>query len=77
MIRSAGSDSYNWDNPIVRDVVSSGDDGEEVVFRFTTDNPGPWFLHCHIDWHLIEGLAIVFAEDTADVTNTTTSAFIS
>ncbi|KAF8180555.1 hypothetical protein K438DRAFT_1602742, partial [Mycena galopus ATCC 62051] len=31
--------------------------------RFTTDNSGPWFLHCHIDWHLQIGLAIVFAEN--------------
>lgn len=31
-----------------------------------TDNPGPWFLHCHIDWHLQAGLAVVFAEDTED-----------
>ena len=32
-----------------------------------TDNPGPWFLHCHVDWHLQAGLAIVFAEDTKDI----------
>ena len=31
------------------------------------DNPGPWFLHCRIDFHLVAGLAIVFAEDTPDV----------
>lgn len=23
-----------------------------VTIRFETDNPGPWFIHCHIDWHL-------------------------
>ena len=27
-----------------------------------TDNPGPWFLHCHIDFHLEAGFAVVFAE---------------
>lgn len=32
-----------------------------------TNNPGPWFLHCHIDWHLEAGFGIVFAEDTGDV----------
>ena len=32
-----------------------------------TDNPGPWLLHCHIDWHLQTGLAVVFAEDAPDV----------
>ena len=32
-----------------------------------TDNPGPWFLHCHTDFHLVAGLAIVFVEDAPDV----------
>ena len=53
VVRSAGSTDYNWDDPILRDVVSTGVTGDQVTFRFTTDNPGPWFLHCHIDWHLI------------------------
>ena len=26
--------------------------------RFYTDNPGAWFFHCHIDWHLSAGLAL-------------------
>jgi iron transport multicopper oxidase len=30
------------------------------------DNPGAWFLHCHIDWHLEAGLAIAFAEAPED-----------
>ncbi|KAI9908560.1 hypothetical protein PsorP6_016164 [Peronosclerospora sorghi] len=33
-----------------------------VVFRFTADNPGVWLLHCHIDWHFILGLSMVFVE---------------
>ncbi|KAJ7099746.1 hypothetical protein C8R44DRAFT_888437 [Mycena epipterygia] len=40
---------------------------DNVTIRFVTDNAGPWFLHCHIDFHLEIGLAIVFAEDTATV----------
>ena len=32
-----------------------------------TDNPGPWFLHCHIDPHLEAGFAVVLAGDTPDV----------
>ena len=32
-----------------------------------TNNPGPWFLHCHIDFHLADGFAIVFAEDIPDI----------
>ena len=32
-----------------------------------SDNPGPWFLHCHIDFHLAAGFAVVMAEDPMDV----------
>ncbi|KAF9461472.1 laccase [Collybia nuda] len=67
VIRSAGSSIYNYDNPVRRDVVSTGRMGDNVTIRFTTDNPGPWILHCHIDWHLEAGLAIVFAEDADTV----------
>jgi iron transport multicopper oxidase len=63
VIRSAGNDTYNFANPPRRDVVSTGVAGDNVTFRFVTNNPGPWFLHCHIDWHLDAGLAIVFVED--------------
>jgi len=67
VVRSAGNSSYNFDNPIIRDVVSIGLTGDDVTIRFVTDNPGPWFFHCHIDWHLNAGFAVVFAEDVPDV----------
>lgn len=69
VVRSGGSDSYNFANPVRRDVVSMGgqDSGSNLTIRFTTDNPGPWIFHCHIDWHLEEGFAIVFAEDAPDI----------
>ncbi|RDB27747.1 Laccase-2 [Hypsizygus marmoreus] len=67
VVRSAGSSVYNYANPVRRDVVSTGFAGDNVTIRFKTDNPGPWILHCHIDWHLEIGLAIVFAEDVATV----------
>ncbi|CDO78173.1 Laccase [Trametes cinnabarina] len=66
VVRSAGSAEYNYENPIFRDVVSTGkpEDGDNVTIRFRTDNPGPWFLHCHIDFHLEAGFAVIMAEDT-------------
>ncbi|KAI0820681.1 laccase [Trametes gibbosa] len=72
VVRSAGSDAANYDNPVRRDVVSTGTAGDNVTIRFTTDNPGPWFLHCHIDFHLEAGFAIIFSEDTADVASVNT-----
>nr|AAO38869.1 laccase [Rigidoporus microporus] len=67
VVRSAGSSTYNYVNPPRRDVVSIGNAGDNVTIRFRTDNPGPWFLHCHIDWHLEAGFAVVFAEDIPNV----------
>ncbi|KAF7796438.1 hypothetical protein EIP86_007615 [Pleurotus ostreatoroseus] len=68
VIRSANSTHNNYVNPVRRDVVSIGTDPNQgVTIRFTTDNPGPWFFHCHIDWHLQAGLAVVMAEDVGDV----------
>lgn len=65
VVRSAGADaSYNYVNPVRRDVVSLGAAGSNVTIRFTTNNAGPWIMHCHIEWHLELGLAVVFAEDT-------------
>jgi len=52
VVRSAGTAEYNYVDPVRRDTVASGDSSDNVTIRFTTDNPGPWFLHCHIDWHL-------------------------
>ncbi|KAG2135201.1 laccase [Suillus bovinus] len=67
VLRSAGSTSYDYVNPVMRDTVNTGVAGDRVTFRFITDNPGPWLLHCHIEWHLYTGLAIVFAEAPEDV----------
>ena len=33
-----------------------------VVLRFRADNPGVWFFHCHIDLHLVGGMAATFIE---------------
>ncbi|KZV66389.1 multicopper oxidase [Peniophora sp. CONT] len=70
VVRSAGNSTYNYENPPIRDVVSIGTLAtDRTTIRFRTDNAGPWFLHCHIDWHLTAGFAIVMAEDTPDIPN--------
>jgi len=66
VVRSAGSSEYNYVNPVRRDVVNIGTALDNVTFRFVTDNAGPWLLHCHINQHFQNGMAIVFAEDTYD-----------
>ncbi|KAF8893244.1 laccase [Mucidula mucida] len=64
VIRQSNTEEFNFVNPARRDVVPIN--GGNTTFRFFTDNPGAWFLHCHIDWHLEAGLAIAFAEAPAD-----------
>ena len=36
--------------------------GGYVVVEFIADNPGYWFLHCHIESHQLEGMAAVINE---------------
>ena len=38
--------------------------GGYVVIRFRADNPGWWFLHCHIEPHQLEGMSMVVREGT-------------
>ncbi|KAG1766727.1 laccase 2 precursor [Suillus placidus] len=74
VVRSAGSDTYNYHNPVRRDTTSNGVAGDNVTIRFRTDNSGPWLFHCHIDWHLQLGMAVVFVEDIDDTSLSITSA---
>ncbi|KAL7325774.1 ferroxidase fet3 [Mucor circinelloides] len=46
-------------NPTYRDTIGVPSEGF-VVIRFRADNPGVWFFHCHVDWHLPAGLAATF-----------------
>ena len=36
--------------------------GGYVVIAFHADNPGYWFMHCHIESHQLEGMAVVVQE---------------
>ncbi|KAI9343302.1 Cupredoxin [Zopfochytrium polystomum] len=38
-----------------------------TIVRFVADNPGVWLFHCHIDWHIAAGLAMLFVASPADV----------
>ncbi|KAJ4490893.1 Fet3 protein [Lentinula aciculospora] len=51
----------NQTNPVRRDTVLIPAGGSATL-RVVADNPGVWFLHCHIEWHLEVGLAIQLVE---------------
>ena len=36
--------------------------GGYVVIAFQADNPGYWFLHCHMEAHQLEGMAVIVQE---------------
>ncbi len=38
-----------------------------VVVAFQTDNPGAWLMHCHIAWHVSQGLAVDFLEEADQI----------
>jgi len=48
-------------NPIRRDTIQVPS-GESATLRVVADNPGVWFFHCHIEWHLEVGLAVQLIE---------------
>ncbi|ODV59615.1 uncharacterized protein ASCRUDRAFT_76977 [Ascoidea rubescens DSM 1968] len=47
--------------PLIRDTVYVEKNGY-LVLRFKANNPGAWIFHCHLDWHLEQGLAIILME---------------
>lgn len=58
----------NPDNTQVRDVqglppyVAAIDQPGFLVIQFNQDNPGVWPLHCHIAWHVSQGLYLNILE---------------
>ena len=53
------------DNPPRRDVVLVPRDGY-VVMAFKADNPGAWLVHCHIAFHITQGLGMQVLERQSD-----------
>lgn len=55
--------------PMRRDVVVLPPMGN-LVIRFVANNPGVWAFHCHIDWHMQQGLAATFIEAPLEMQKT-------
>ncbi|KAK2601803.1 hypothetical protein QQS21_004687 [Conoideocrella luteorostrata] len=47
--------------PMRRDTVFVRPNGN-LVLRFRADNPGVWLFHCHIEWHMSQGLVMTMIE---------------
>lgn len=61
-------------HPLIRDTVYVNAQSY-IVMRFKADNPGVWFFHCHIEWHLDQGLAIVLVEAPLEMQKTESQHF--
>ncbi|KAG1746509.1 laccase [Suillus lakei] len=66
VIQSTSSSHFNYVNPVRRDTSYIGPPNQQMVIRWVTDNSGPWFLHCHADWHLQHGFTVVMAESPSE-----------
>lgn len=63
----AFSDDYPFpQRPLVRDTIMVPGKGY-VQLRFKASNPGVWFFHCHTEWHVVQGLGLVFIEDPLSI----------
>jgi iron transport multicopper oxidase len=38
-----------------------------IVLRFAADNPGVWLFHCHIEWHVDQGLVATMVEAPLEI----------
>lgn len=55
-----------YNNPTRRDTTMLPGGGW-LVIAFPTDNPGAWLMHCHIAWHISEGLGVQFLESKSTI----------
>ena len=57
----------NFATPPRRDTASVPGGGW-LVIAFPSNNPGVWLMHCHIAWHVSQGLAVQFVESPESIT---------
>jgi FtsP/CotA-like multicopper oxidase with cupredoxin domain len=51
-------EALNLKDPPLKDTVNVPAKGR-LVIQWKANNPGKWFFHCHIEWHLATGMARV------------------
>ncbi|KAL3536467.1 hypothetical protein ACH5RR_004928 [Cinchona calisaya] len=61
---------FNFVNPQMRNTIGVPVGGWAVI-RFRANNPGVWFMHCHLDVHLPWGLATAFVVENGLTPSTT------
>lgn len=52
--------------PMRRDTLFVQPNGNFVI-RYRSDNPGVWLFHCHIEWHMVQGLVATIVEAPEEI----------
>ncbi|MED6193079.1 Laccase-4 [Stylosanthes scabra] len=60
--------SFNLVDPVERNTIGVPNAGWAAI-RFRADNPGVWFLHCHLEVHTTWGLKMAFIVDNGEGPN--------
>ncbi|ENH68238.1 Laccase-1 [Fusarium oxysporum f. sp. cubense race 1] len=60
-VTDAPADLINLRDPPYRDTMGLPSQGWAAI-RYVTDNPGAWMFHCHLQWHIVVGMAMVLVE---------------
>ncbi|EWZ79220.1 hypothetical protein FOCG_18256 [Fusarium oxysporum f. sp. radicis-lycopersici 26381] len=60
-VTDAPADLINLQDPPYRDTMGLPSQGWAAI-RYVTDNPGTWMFHCHLQWHIAVGMAMVLVE---------------
>ena len=58
--------TLNFANPPRRDTATLPGGGW-LAIAFSSNNPGAWLMHCHIAWHISEGLGVQFLESPSQI----------
>ncbi|KAI8564164.1 hypothetical protein RHMOL_Rhmol03G0160800 [Rhododendron molle] len=61
---------FNLVDPVERNTIGIPTGGWSAI-RFRADNPGVWFLHCHLEVHTTWGLKMAFVVDNGKGPNET------
>ncbi|KAK1751373.1 laccase-2 [Echria macrotheca] len=67
-VEKIGYNNETWDGTIVRPTNPQRRDTQVVpawgymVISFEADNPGAWAFHCHVAWHVANGLYVTVLE---------------
>ncbi|MBA0735614.1 hypothetical protein Gogos_019448 [Gossypium gossypioides] len=59
---------FNLVDPVERNTIGVPSGGWTAI-RFRADNPGVWFMHCHLEVHTTWGLKMAFVVDNGEGPN--------